>query len=484
MWAEIVRLLPPTSMECMAVPIWTVRRWISGQSIDRYRDADVTVADANDDQRKASDKDLKTRTVLRWRGSGDQNLATSDANSIRPGDTVVISVTDGGWDIFGNIPNAPSTADLEIWKRGSDFERREVLQKCISIDVAEACCRSKNLRHVVRLHAAFPQRASLRSLAMSDLRKGLDELAEQEFGGANGAELLASIKNLIRKGFDRHRYPSTDPTLVSDEAVIDEVIYLRKLLPKQAELELPSPDHDDEDDDRSQSNLFVSLPDHTMHVVERITRSTAKLGTPLDSAFILAAKWHDLGKADLRFQAMLAGLTPSEITERSTQLAKSAGRRLTTAERLAVRKRSLLPIAFRHEFVSSQLVHHVILTNEDHQDVDRDIVLRLIESHHGYARPFATVVLDCPTLPDNQSSNIAFGELRSISLRLSEYWPEIEVDSGKRDDFVPLHRLNSGVVDRFWKLTRRFGWWGLAYFESILRLADQRASAAEEQEEK
>jgi CRISPR-associated endonuclease/helicase Cas3 len=124
----------------------------------------------------------------------------------------------------------------------------------------------------------------------------------------------------------------------------------------------------------------------------------------------------------------------------------------------------MLPKGFRHEMLSTQIVEHRYDELVKEGNVDRDLLLHLIAAHHGYARPFAPVVIDD-----------ADDETRSIEVNGIAVTPE------QRSNWIPSHRLDSGVAERFWKLTRDHGWWGLAWLETILRLADQQASAAEQE---
>jgi CRISPR-associated endonuclease/helicase Cas3 len=89
----------------------------------------------------------------------------------------------------------------------------------------------------------------------------------------------------------------------------------------------------------------------------------------------------------------------------------------------------------------------------------RDLTLHLIAAHHGWCRPFAPVVLD------------EFAECVTYC--------GISVCKDERKNRAP-HSLSSGVPDRFWQLVSKHGWWGLAYLEAMLRLADWHASSEKE----
>ena len=138
---------------------------------------------------------------------------------------------------------------------------------------------------------------------------------------------------------------------------------------------------------------------------------------------VLAARWHDVGKRDPRWQAMIRGGDWSRLDE--PPLAKGPGGRGAMLQ-------ARLPAGWRHEAESlRQLDASEALAGV----ADPHLLRWLVATHHGYGRP---------------------------------WWPAPVGDTNG----VGLARL----MDR---LGRRYGWWRLAWFEAILRCADQAVSRSE-----
>jgi CRISPR-associated endonuclease/helicase Cas3 len=83
----------------------------------------------------------------------------------------------------------------------------------------------------------------------------------------------------------------------------------------------------------------------------------------------------------------------------------------------------------------------------------------LIGTHHGHGRPFPPVLSD-PT---------------PVEVSLEHDGKRITTTSDHR-----LYQLDSGWVDLFWRMVRRYGWWGIAYLEALLITADRSVSAREQ----
>ena len=79
----------------------------------------------------------------------------------------------------------------------------------------------------------------------------------------------------------------------------------------------------------------------------------------------------------------------------------------------------------------------------------------LVASHHGYGRPFFPAQVDVDEPPVRY-----VGELGEVSV-LAPY---------------RLGSPGSGIPGDYWASVRRFGWFGAAWLESVLRLADHCAS--------
>jgi CRISPR-associated endonuclease/helicase Cas3 len=204
----------------------------------------------------------------------------------------------------------------------------------------------------------------------------------------------------------------------------------------------------DEDDESSFIGQPVSLVVHTKGVAKR-ARAYA-VGCGLEAEMVddiaLAAELHDLGKRDERFQSWLHGKPFGGGAE---VLAKSRDHR-TRADHARIRRSAGYPAGARHEAGSVKAAGVASLLDAAH---DRELVLYLIGVHHGYGRPLFPVWAE-------------------------ESGGPAEITSGWE-----LARIDSGWVDRFWNLNRKYGYWGLAYLEGILRRADCMQSRWEERRE-
>ena len=214
------------------------------------------------------------------------------------------------------------------------------------------------------------------------------------------------------------------------------------------------------EDDSYSATVRVPLEDH-LHGVEEWARSFGTgVGLPdsLTDDLSLAARLHDVGKSDPRFQAMLNGGNPWAAQAAGILLAKSDALPTGRGEVRRARRESGYPVAGRHELLSVRLIESAPEISCS-RPMTRNLVLHLVASHHGFCRPFAPVVADDEPV---QVEHATLGHRMSAG------------------SVTALERLDSGVPERFWRLVRRYGWWGLAWLEALMRLADHRCSEEEQ----
>jgi CRISPR-associated endonuclease/helicase Cas3 len=195
----------------------------------------------------------------------------------------------------------------------------------------------------------------------------------------------------------------------------------------------------------------VFLEDHLAHVEHAVVAMASGLDEDHHEALRQSARLHDYGKVDVRYQAWLRGGDRMAARFAPKPIAKSGNYPLQK------QKSAGLPEGFRHELLSLMFAEKSPKTPKM-QGPMRDLMLHLVAAHHGCCRPFAPVVLD------EDPEDVSYGGLSICKQERMERAP---------------HRLDSGIADRFWRLTAKYGWWGLAYLEALLRLADWQASMEE-----
>lgn len=409
---------PPGGAEALALPVSAVRRWLKAQSACELTDAVMQEPDEDPQQQR-----LVGRLVFKW--DGDDSFVLAD-EGLRPGMTLVVPASYGGiargnWNPEARDPVADH-GDCVQWQR----HRRATLR--LNADSLPAALRSSWLPKSSEDDTAQDTRQLVRDW-LDGLPVGLPSPWNEIVGTlGRGPRVVTHFDGSL--------------TLIARKAAREAV--------------------STEDDGASFIEREVTLAAHSEDVWRWAEGFARRVGLPeaVREDVVLAAWLHDAGKADPRFQKWLVGGSAVRLALLDAPLAKSAQ---TLRDRRAGQQARLLagyPDGYRHELLSVAMVaNNAALLEQAH---DRELVLHLVGAHHGWCRPFAPFN---DHLEDIQAA---------VSMTNGPAGVSAELAAGTRHQ---LARLDSGITDRFWTLTERYGWWGLAWLEAILRLADHRASA-------
>lgn len=461
-YVETVASVPPSSIEALPIPIYIAKAWLKQLSGVRSRlltdltDTEGDVSQSDEDFRARHKK--AERLVLRWRGTENSKLVTSEG--IFPGDTLIVPTQWCGYDRFGWNPEC----------------KDEVA------DIGDPCELLAHGRAALRLHPSVvrswvPKTEVNGASLLTRLKAAMPSFGEDADENPNFNNCLQIIRAWpqipIAFAAVCHamssprplRYADNSAWLVSSRQRLS-LVELRRLFGSgdDAPLADVAPDSTQDDDGTScvvAAGAWVSLVDHCRAVSELARRFASAIGM---SDFIddleLAGWLHDIGKAEYRFQIMLHG---DEVRAAGGPLLAKSG--LDPRDRAAFRRsfqRSGLPAGFRHESTSVALIDN----NESSlaQARDQALIRFLIGTHHGRGRPFQPAVIDdsLEVLPFDHACD-----------------PKTALHFQTTGDHR-LYHLDQGWTDLFWQMVHKYGPWGVAFLETLLRLADQRQSHLEQ----
>lgn len=295
----------------------------------------------------------------------------------------------------------------------------------------------------------------------------LGDITSKRQNGKDNSEVLhgmtillpPSVGGLVKGLFDGTALPMQDESEDVADEWHDDKGSLRKRIwddepePQGMILEREIKFLDDSEDEDAKPNTiwrwFVRKPEspnergrEAVRLQSHIDRAKTLAGDMVDrlelpkdiaDAVVFAARFHDSGKDRARWQRSIGNdRYPDDVYAKSGRLPDGT----------QLRSRGYFK-DYRHEFGSLLDIEK----QPEFQQLDKpmqDLVRHLIAAHHGYARPHFP--------PDNA------------------YDPESQTDQT-----IPVA---IEVPRRFARLQRRYGRWGLAYLESLLRAADWAASAS------
>lgn len=346
------------------------------------------------------------------------------AAELRPGDIVVLAVSTGRYDEFGWAPDARSEVlDLSLLRPPG-----------VPLDA------------VALAQLASPGEALAAAL---DVAKHLSDEPDPDADIDVDAEAVKVINHLKAAGPGPLLFDYEWNDLL--ERLSPEVLYSagepvgRLVVAPHRRIVADVDLRADAFDELSFTATSRDLFEHLGSVGEVAARIARQLGMPeaLVEAVHAAGRFHDLGKADIRFQRWL-----DPTGNNVGPVAKSAARRGRWERD---RHAAGWPRGGRHEELSKRLIAGYL----DVCDVawDPELVLHLVVSHHGYGRPLVPAVHDA--LPTAVSASVDGTTVAATG---------------------DLGNVDWGQPGRFRRCCERYGYWGLALLEAVVRQADHEVS--------
>ncbi len=453
---------PPSSLESISVPLPAFRDWLANRAAGELTDVEAASSDLSGNVRRRDDEQLERRAFLIVTKAGAKVCRT--ANDAYPEATIVVpsgygGIRDGNWNPRATEP----VSDLGDWAqfvhRGRPVLRlvpqlthatRRVGKRGRAEEGGEADGESSGALLPAAVAESIPMVPEVDDPEYRPRNVVHEWLVDARTAGSDNWKLVANALTQKRAQL----------RIVQLEGSPYYAVIGRRRLDLHREpvlygFDLASDIVNDDDDSASHIGREVGLEEH-LGDVERWAQGFSKnvdLPETLAHDLALAARLHDIGKADARFQRMLHGGSPVRLAASDQLLAKSRGNASDRAARKQARIRSGYPVGYRHELLSVAMLEGT--ADALARANDPELVLHLVGSHHGWCRPFA------PALADGPSGN--------VELVFDDTHFAANTAHG-------LAMPDSGVAERYWLLTERYGWWTLAWFEALVRLADHRAS--------
>jgi len=346
------------------------------------------------------------------------SVETAAKEDLRPGDSVVLPTDAGLLDQFG-------------WDATSREHAHDVALERAGLPLDAVAIR--RLAHV-----------EVGRLVNTILQNDVDE-PDDEASAAALDSLIEKLRDTAPPAWDSNSWAEflsdLGPTV---SEVANEVPRLRRRTEDASQVLY------DEFDERSLADTAIELDAHGDAVGTQAYSIARRIGLTDDVTEVLRVSGlcHDVGKADDRFQRWLRD---GPVTQ--PLVAKSSMSRDRWA---AAQTAAGWPRGGRHEELSARLVTAWLATGDggDITGEYAELLTHLVVSHHGRGRPLVEPV------DDGTPSSVCWS-----------------FDGNEVSACADLAVVDWEQAERFAHLNERFGPWGLALLEAVVRQADHTVSA-------